>query len=175
MTGDLTPAEVTCLRVAIDLARRSRCHGNHPFGALLVDADGVVTAEAENTVVSEHDVTGHAETNLVRIASRRFDRTYLRSCTTYTSTEPCAMCSGAIYWCGIGRVIYSLSEAGLLKLTGSHPTIRPCPCPAGTSSRTAKGPSRSSAQHWKTRPEAFMTGSGPELATGKVRARPSAS
>jgi tRNA(Arg) A34 adenosine deaminase TadA len=38
MIGDLTPAEVTCLRVAIDLARRSRRHGNHPFGALLVGA-----------------------------------------------------------------------------------------------------------------------------------------
>ena len=121
MTGGLSPAEVTCLRTAIDLARRARRRGNHPFGALLVDADGVVVAEAENTVVSEHDVTGHAETNLVRIASRRFDRAYLRSGTLYTSTEPCAMCSGAIYWSGIGRVVYGLSEAGLLKLTGSHP------------------------------------------------------
>lgn len=130
MTDDLTPAEVTCLRTAIDLARRSRGRGNHPFGALLADADGVVLAEAENTVVSEHDVTGHAETNLVRIASRRFDRACLRLCTMYTSTEPCAMCSGAIYWCGIGRVVYGLSEAGLLKLTGSHadnPTMSlPC-------------------------------------------------
>ena len=130
MTGDLSPADVTYLRTAMDLARRSRRRGNHPFGALLVDADGVVAAEAENTVVSEQDVTGHAETNLVRIASRRFDRAYLRSCTMYTSTEPCAMCSGAIYWSGISRVIYGLSEAGLLKLTGSHednPTMSlPC-------------------------------------------------
>ena len=130
MTDALTPAEVTCLRAAIDLARRSRHHGNHPFGALLVDAAGVVVAEAENTVVSEHDVTGHAETNLVRVASRRFDRAYLRSCTMFSSTEPCAMCSGAIYWSGIGRVVYGLSEAGLLELTGSHqdnPTMSlPC-------------------------------------------------
>ena len=126
----MTPADVTGLRAAIDLARRSRQRGNHPFGALLTDADGVVIAEAENTVVSEQDVTGHAETNLVRIASRRYGRAYLRSCTMYSSTEPCAMCSGAIYWCGIGRVVYGLSEAGLLKLTGSHqdnPTMSlPC-------------------------------------------------
>ena len=126
----LTPAEVTWLRAAIDLARRSRDHGNHPFGALLVDSAGLVVAEAENTVVSEQDVTGHAETNLVRIASRRSGRAYLRSCTLYTSTEPCAMCSGAIYWSGIGRVVYGLSEAGLLELTGRHednPTMSlPC-------------------------------------------------
>ena len=120
MSDDLTPAEITYLRAAIDLARRSRHHGNHPFGALLVDAADVVAAEAENTVVSEQDVTGHAETNLVRTAGRRFDRAYLRSCTIYSSTEPCAMCSGAIYWSGISRVVYGLSEAGLLELTGSH-------------------------------------------------------
>jgi tRNA(Arg) A34 adenosine deaminase TadA len=130
MTGDLTPADVTCLRAALDLARRSRHRGNHPFGALLADAASLVAAEAENTVVSEHDVTGHAETNLVRIASRRFGRAYLRSCTIYASTEPCAMCSGAIYWSGISRVVYGLSEAGLRTLTGRHqdnPTMSlPC-------------------------------------------------
>ena len=130
MTEDLAAAEVTYLRAAMDLARRSRNRGNHPFGALLVDAAGVIAAEAENTVVSEHDVTGHAETNLARIASRRFDRAYLRSCTIYASAEPCAMCSGAIYWSGISRVIYGLSQAGLLKLTGSNkenPTMSlPC-------------------------------------------------
>ena len=130
MTGELTPAEVTRLRAAIDLARRARHRGNHPFGALLVDAAGLVVAEAENTVVSEHDATGHAETNLVRIASRRLDRACLRSCTMYASTEPCAMCSGAIYWSGISRVVYGLSEAGLRELTGSHegnPTMSlPC-------------------------------------------------
>jgi tRNA(Arg) A34 adenosine deaminase TadA len=71
MSDDLSPAEVTYLRAAIDLARRSRQRRNHPFGALLVDAAGVVAAEAENTVASGRDVTGQAETNLVRIASRR--------------------------------------------------------------------------------------------------------
>jgi len=175
MTDDLNPAEVTCLRAAIDLARRSRSRGNHPFGALLVDAVGVVAAEAENTVVSEHHVTGHAETNLVRIASRRFDRAYLRSCTMYTSTEPCAMCSGAIYWCGIGRVIYGLSEAGLLTLTGSHEDNPTMSLPCRDVFAHDQGPSGSSAQPWKTRPAAFMTGSGTEPAAGETRARTRAS
>jgi len=31
------------------------------------------------------------------------------------------MCAGAIYWCGIGRVVYALSEHKLLGLTGDHP------------------------------------------------------
>jgi len=111
------------LRAAIEVARRAREKGNHPFGALLVDADGAVLLEAENTVNTEHDCTGHAETNLVRMACRRFERAVLEGCTLYTSTEPCAMCAGAIHWSGIGRVVFGLSEEGLYALTsdGEHP------------------------------------------------------
>jgi tRNA(Arg) A34 adenosine deaminase TadA len=94
---------------AIELARRSRKAGNHPFGSLLADASGRIVLEAENTVVSEGDVTGHAELNLVRAASVRFDVAFLREATLYASTEPCAMCAGAIYWSGIGRVVFALS------------------------------------------------------------------
>jgi tRNA(Arg) A34 adenosine deaminase TadA len=57
------------LLAAIELARRSRANGNHPFGALLVDAGGNVVPEAENTVLTARDCTGHAETNLMRMAS----------------------------------------------------------------------------------------------------------
>jgi tRNA(Arg) A34 adenosine deaminase TadA len=93
----LNESELTYLRQAIEVARRAREHGNHPFGALLVSADGQVLLEAENTVVTEKDCTGHAETNLVRLASQRFDQQALTGSTRYTSTEPCAMCSGAIH------------------------------------------------------------------------------
>jgi tRNA(Arg) A34 adenosine deaminase TadA len=110
----------TYLRRAIELARSAREHGNHPFGALLVNQAGEALLEAENTVITERDVTGHAETNLVRAASKRFSKEVLESATLYTSTEPCAMCSGAIYWSGIARVVYALSEASLLGLTGSN-------------------------------------------------------
>ena len=99
------------LRTAIELARRSREKGNHPFGSLLTDADGGVVLEAENSVVTGCDVTRHAELNLVRDASSRIDADSLGSHTFYTSTEPCAMCAGAIYWSGIGRVVFALSSA----------------------------------------------------------------
>jgi tRNA(Arg) A34 adenosine deaminase TadA len=99
------------LRRAIELARLSREHGNHPFGSLLADASDAIVLEAENTVLTEHDVTGHAELNLVRAASAQIDADALASHTLYTSTEPCAMCAGAIYWSGIGRVVFALSSA----------------------------------------------------------------
>src|SRR6478736_8216103 len=118
------------LRAAITVARRAREHGNHPFGALLADPDGNVLLSAENTVVTGSDATGHAETNLVRLASAAYSTSQLRDLTLYTSTEPCAMCSGAIYWSGIGSVVYAQAEAELYEMTGSdenNPTlVLPC-------------------------------------------------
>jgi tRNA(Arg) A34 adenosine deaminase TadA len=108
------------LRRAIAVAAAARASGNHPFGAILVGPDGEVLLEAENTATTERDATGHAERNLMSRASRRFDRQLLARCTMYTSTEPCAMCAGSVYWVGVRRVVYGLSEKDLLALTGSH-------------------------------------------------------
>ncbi len=109
------------LREAIRVSERSVEAGNHPFGAILVGPDGEILMSAGNTVSSEHDCTGHAETNLVRKASKEYDREFLAACTLYSSAEPCAMCSGAIYWSGIGAVTYALSESTLFALTGDDP------------------------------------------------------
>ncbi|WP_244932355.1 nucleoside deaminase [Nocardioides sp. W7] len=117
-----TPSEdVDLLRQAIAISADAVAHGNHPFGALLAGPDGEVLLTAENTVNTEHDVTGHAETNLVRLASRSLDPSVLATTSLYTSCEPCAMCAGAIYWAGIGRVVFAMSEADLRDLTGAHP------------------------------------------------------
>ena len=110
----LEPVDEGHLSRAIELARRSREKGNHPFGSLLVDMKVEVVVEAENTVVTGHDMTAHAELNLVRTAGMQFDVEALRESTLYTSTEPCAMCSGAIYWSGIGRVVYALGSEQLM-------------------------------------------------------------
>ena len=106
------------LRRAIALAKLARAHGNHPFGALLADETGTLLQEAENSVITQRDCTNHAELNLVRLASTRLNRETLQRCTLYTSTEPCAMCAGAIFWSGIGRVVFALSEERLLALAG---------------------------------------------------------
>ncbi|MBU3067581.1 nucleoside deaminase [Nocardia sp. NEAU-G5] len=116
-----TGRDIDHLHTAVAIARRARTNGNHPFGALLAGPDGAVLLEAENTVTTGRDATGHAETNLVRMATARYEPGFLRTCSLYTSTEPCAMCSGAIYWGGIGRVVYALGEDELLALTGASP------------------------------------------------------
>lgn len=86
--------------------------------------------EQENIEITESDCTGHAEATLMRRASKTYDKDFLSSCTLYTTVEPCAMCSGAIYWGNVGRVVYAISEKRLLELTGNdeqNPTFDlPC-------------------------------------------------
>ena len=108
-----------CLRLAIALSRRSREEGNHPFAAMVVDVDGSILAQACNA--SREDCTGHAEVDAVRAAWTARPAHGLTRATLYSSAEPCAMCAGAIYWSGIARVVYALSEEYLLTLTGDHP------------------------------------------------------
>ena len=118
------------LRLAFAVAARAREHGNHPFGAVLVNAEGKVLLESENGYMPDRDMTAHAERLLATAASRRYRPAELAACTMYVSAEPCAMCAGATYWAGIGRVVYALSEKRLKELTGNHaenPTLDlPC-------------------------------------------------
>ena len=76
--------------------------------------------EQPNVEITEHICTGHAETTLAARASHKFTKDYLWNCTLYSTAEPCAMCSGAIYWANIGRVVYGMTEKRLLELTGSN-------------------------------------------------------
>lgn len=93
---------------AYELAQEAVNNGNHPFGALIVK-DGEVLLEYRNRVMTDHDVTEHAETGLVSLASKVLSQEELEGHTLYTSTEPCIMCCGAIYWLGTERLVYGTS------------------------------------------------------------------
>ncbi|MFN8458550.1 MAG: nucleoside deaminase [Anaerolineae bacterium] len=113
-------------------------HGNHPFGAILVDESNVVLLEVENTVNTAHDCTGHAETNWFGKPHNGCARN-IEKCTLYTSTEPCAMCAGAIHWGQIGRVVFALSEEQLYAKIGSHAENETITLPAaGVARSTAR-------------------------------------
>lgn len=103
------------------IASEARAGGNHPFGALLADGKGNILMEQQNDVVTGHNDCGHAETLLLMRASKEYDRDFLATCTLYTSIEPCAMCSGALYWANVGRLVYGLTEQRLLEMTGDNP------------------------------------------------------
>ena len=129
--ASLRPYDETLLRRAFEVARRSRGAGDHPFGSVLADAEGKLLIEQGNGYTSEGgDRTAHAERLLASRAARAYDLKFLARCTLYTSAEPCAMCAGAIYWAGIGRVVYGQTEKALKAQTGAHdenPTLDlPC-------------------------------------------------
>jgi tRNA(Arg) A34 adenosine deaminase TadA len=111
------------LREVVKVAWSARENGNHPFGAILVGPDQEILLRVENTVSTEKDVTGHAETNLVREASKIYSPEFLATCTMYASTEPCAMCAGAVFWSNIRRVVFALSEDRLYQLVGDKPDV----------------------------------------------------
>ncbi|MCC8109356.1 MAG: nucleoside deaminase [Planctomycetes bacterium] len=122
MSGAAEPRDLEMLRTAIRLAEESRADGRHPFAAIVVDAGGGIVAQAfNNSRPPQGDPTQHAELRAAAMAAGKLSPSELAKNTLYTSAEPCCMCAGAIYWCGIGRVVYGLSEEKLLGITGSHP------------------------------------------------------
>lgn len=119
------------LRKSFAVAKAAREKGDHPFGSILADAEGRVLMEQGNGYSSEGgDRTAHAERLLASRAAKAYPVEMLATCTLYTSAEPCAMCAGAIYWAGIGRVVFGQTERDLKAQTGAHeenPTLDlPC-------------------------------------------------
>ena len=123
MTND---SAAQLLRRAQAVAQQAADAGHHPFGAVLVAPDGHTVLLEQGNV----DTVNHAEAVLAREAARRFEPGFLWDCTLVTTVEPCAMCAGTQYWANIGRLVYGMSEARLLQLTGRHeenPTLDlPC-------------------------------------------------
>jgi tRNA(Arg) A34 adenosine deaminase TadA len=112
---------------AYALARYATTHGGAPFGALLVK-DGKILAEYSNCEHATGDVTRHAETGLISAYSPKIDRKTFSESTLYTSSEPCAMCSGAIRFAGIGRVVFGTGEGAFEQVIGVPPNPHPIRC-----------------------------------------------
>jgi len=102
-----TAAEDAFMRRAIALSERAMTEGTGlPFGAVIVRGNQVV-AEGCNRVYAANDPTAHAEIVAIRLACEAVGSPVLEGCTIYSSSEPCPMCLAAIYWAGIGKIIYA--------------------------------------------------------------------
>src|SRR5689334_989882 len=102
--SDPTEQDAVYLRRVIAGAQRSRDAGRHPFASLVV-LDGEVIAESQSMKTGDTDATNHSEMRVLREASATRSPSILSKATLYASTEPCAMCAGAAYWAGVGRVV----------------------------------------------------------------------
>jgi tRNA(Arg) A34 adenosine deaminase TadA len=109
--------DVIFLRQAISLANQARLANERPFGAVLV-INGNVVAEALDQCWALSDPTAHAELRLISTYCQKSGHFELQDATIYTCAEPCVMCSGAIKWAGISRVVFSVSQAMLQNFSG---------------------------------------------------------
>jgi tRNA(adenine34) deaminase len=112
---------------AIEESVKAVRNGNMPFGGAIADQNGKILLRGHNLCTAGierggaggfGDVTKHAEMELVRAACAEIDPDLRPKCTLYTSTEPCVMCAGAIYWSRIGRVVYGCSAEELASVSG---------------------------------------------------------
>ena len=106
------------MQKAIELSKAAVRNGNEPFGAVLVK-DGEVVYTNENQIYTMHDPTFHAEAGLIRRFCAETGITDLREYTLYSSCEPCFMCSGAMVWVKLGRLVYGASNTELEEILGN--------------------------------------------------------
>ena len=103
---------------AIELSKAAVEHGNEPFGAVLVKNDEIVFTN-ENQIYTKHDPTLHAEFGLIRDFCAASGITDLHEYTLYSSCEPCFMCSGAMVWVKLGRLVYGAGNTDLENILGN--------------------------------------------------------
>ncbi|GAA4828959.1 nucleoside deaminase [Algivirga pacifica] len=103
----MTKQDIQFMQRAIQWAQKGvEAPGGGPFGAVIVK-DGEIIAEGHNLVVGTNDPTAHAEMVVIREACQKLNSYQLEGCIIYTSTEPCPMCFGAIYWSRPDKVFYA--------------------------------------------------------------------
>ena len=113
------PEDEGFMTEAIRLSQLAVEHGNEPFGAVLVK-DGEIVFSNENQIYTKHDPTFHGEFGLIRQFCAETGITDLRDYTMYSSCEPCFMCSGAMVWVKLGRLVYGASNDDLENMLGNE-------------------------------------------------------
>ncbi|NJK58212.1 MAG: nucleoside deaminase [Pleurocapsa sp. SU_5_0] len=95
---------------ALNLAQIAGDLGEVPVGAVIIDREGNLIAEAANRKTREQDPTAHAEILAIRSATNIMGSSYLPECTLYVTLEPCSMCAGAIIHSRLGLLVYGADD-----------------------------------------------------------------
>ncbi|MFW5841910.1 MAG: nucleoside deaminase [Bacillota bacterium] len=101
----------TIMSQAINQARNTMNQDlGGPFGAAVIDDDGVILSVASNSVLADQDPTAHAEVNAIRQAAIKKGTHDLTGCTLITTAYPCPMCLGATIWANIKTIYYGANS-----------------------------------------------------------------
>ncbi|MFL2709525.1 MAG: nucleoside deaminase [Gammaproteobacteria bacterium] len=101
--------EKSFMQSALIKAKESFNHGEVPVGAVVVK-DGEIIGEGRNNVISDQDVTSHAEINAIRAASNTIKNYRLNKCSIFITLEPCHMCAKAIIDARLESIIFATKE-----------------------------------------------------------------
>ena len=114
------------MQQAIAEAQKAFDKAEVPVGAIIVMNNRII-ARAHNQVQLLNDSTAHSEILALTTAFNFLSSKYLPDATLYVTLEPCLMCSGALYWCKIGRVVYGAADEknGFRKCCGNNNPFHP--------------------------------------------------
>src|SRR5271170_6463539 len=114
------------MKQALREAQKAYDEGEVPVGAIVVLNDTII-ARGYNQVEKLTDSTAHAEIIALTSAFNFLGSKYLPEATLYVTVEPCLMCSGALYWSKLGRIVYGASDEknGYKKNTGTNNPFHP--------------------------------------------------
>lgn len=114
------------MQMALKEAQKAFDLDEVPVGAVIV-LNGRVIAKAHNQVEMLNDSTAHAEILALTTAFNHLGSKYLPEATLYVTVEPCLMCSGAMYWSKIGRIIFGAYDEknGYRRSTGNNSPFHP--------------------------------------------------
>jgi len=114
------------MKLALQEAEKAFHIEEVPIGAIVVMQDKII-AKGHNQVELLNDCTAHAEILALTTAFQHLGSKYLPDATLYVTVEPCLMCSGALYWSKIGRVVFGAYDEknSYLKSTGTNNPFHP--------------------------------------------------
>jgi len=114
------------MRLALQEAQKAFDKDEVPVGALVVMQNRIV-ARAHNQVELLNDSTAHAEILALTTAYNFLGSKYLPDATLYVTVEPCLMCSGALYWSKIGRIVFGAADDknSYRRVTGGNNPFHP--------------------------------------------------
>ena len=98
------------MHIALDEARAAAARGEIPVGAVVIDADGQVVAQAGNRTRELSDPSAHAEILVIREACLRLGQERLTDHDLYITLEPCSMCAGLIAAARLRRLYYGATD-----------------------------------------------------------------
>ncbi len=107
MTPHLRPGHMD---LALSEAHKAAERGEVPVGAVVVNADGQVVAQAGNRTRELNDPSAHAEMLAIRTACAALGAERLTGHDLYVTLEPCPMCAGVISNARIRRLYYGAAD-----------------------------------------------------------------